>query len=487
MKVLLINPNFHQSSYDYPEGKRKFFRVWENVPLEYSASVLIAEGFNVSYIDAHASDMTLSQVEAEIKKFRPDFAVISSTDYDRFCCPQFGLQELEACAKAVKENSKAVVIAVGPHGTYWPEKVLGIPQVDIATRREFEYSVLESVQKYPGLAKVAGISYKGKGKIRHNKERELIKNLDNLPFPYRKDMAGYYDSARSALTDFGMDKELRPMALMVGSRGCPMGCIYCLQKSFFGLKYRTRSAQNMADEMELLVKNHKVNFIWFLDELLTLDKRRCIEFCSEILKRGIKVDWCCNSRVDTVDGEMLAKMREAGCKTIMFGAESASQKILDNLKKGAKVGQLEAAIRLCRQAGIKSKLFLLAGAPGDTEETLANTVQFVKRAKPDIAVFHEIIPYPTTELHATAVREGKIRSGAWEEIEASTGLVGNNFKREGLNKLSDRLRAELFLHNMRMHFGHLFYLNPLAMWWFAKNYWSEPKKVLSILYRYLLQ
>lgn len=482
-KAALVNPNFHESTYLYPEGKRVFHRVWENLPLEYCAAVLLERGVKTKYIDAHAENLTPSKATDEVSNFSPEYVIISSTDYDRFCCPQFETKELDTFAEKIKSAlPESKIIAVGPHGTYWPDRILKNENIDFITRKEYDYTVHElisALEEGKDVKQVKGIGFRSKGEKICTPHREFIKDLDSLHFPYREKMERYFDSARSALFDFGITKELRPMALMIGSRGCPMRCVFCLQKSFFGKQYRMRSPENIVDEMEILVNKHKVKYIWFLDEMLTFNKKRCLAVCDSIIERGTNIQWCCNSRVDRIDDEMLKNMKKAGCQSIMYGVESCYQPVLDALKKDITVNQIKKAVTLTKKNGIVAKLFLLWGSPRDSKRTMQECIKFIEEVKPQIAVYHDVIPYPTTELFNVARKEKKVKDGYdWNGICRATGMVGNSLSPRELVSYGKILKRRFLINNLTQLFGPLFFLNPRFISWFVKSFRMKDLKKL---------
>lgn len=179
----------------------------------------------------------------------------------------------------------------------------------------------------------------------------------------------------------------------------------------------------MVDEIEHVVREYGVDEIYFDDDCLTLNKKRVLEMCRLLLERGVHVNWIVQSRVDTVDREVLAAMKEAGCHYILFGVESGSPKMLEIMKKRITLDRARQAFGDCRELGIKTQAFFLFGVPGETEETVDETIEFAKELDADSTQFAIAIPHPGTELYQTCMENGWLVFDSWEDFAAENSLI----------------------------------------------------------------
>ncbi len=432
MNVLLIKPP-HREIY------RDFKSVATEYPplgLAYIAAVLEKNGFAVKITDMPVEGITEEQLASILKEFKPSIVGITATT------PTIGYSaRLAAFCK--KELPDVLVVVGGPHATAVPEQVASDKNVDIVVRGEGEYSFLEIAEAVKGgkeLSGIKGISYKDGKNAVHNGPRPLIENLDELPLPARHllPMKKY----------FYVDAKAWPMTTIFTSRGCPGMCLYCSAHLTFGRGFRARSAKNVVDEVEQLVKEG-FREIHFLDDTFTLDRKRAVEICDEIKRRGLKFIWCCPNgvRVNAVDAELLKKMKDAGCYSLAFGFESGNQQVLNNVKKGITLEQSRNAIRMAKAAGIETWGFFMMGLPGETEQTVRDTIDFAKELDPDIAKFHITIPLPGTELFELWKKEGVIKTEDWDKygIHASEVAEISSISSNKLKDLNKRAYKEFYM------------------------------------------
>jgi anaerobic magnesium-protoporphyrin IX monomethyl ester cyclase len=180
------------------------------------------------------------------------------------------------------------------------------------------------------------------------------------------------------------------------SRGCPYTCDFC-SRPVFGKEFRNRTATNIVDEIEEVI-SLGYERVWFADDCFTLKRRRLIEVCDEIVNRKLKIGWECLSRVDTLDSELVRRMKQAGCLRIFFGIESGDDSILAIMGKSTTAKKAEEAVRLCNSEGVKVGAFFIIGYPGETEKTLLNTIKFASSLQLDYLSFTLPFPIPGTPL-----------------------------------------------------------------------------------------
>jgi radical SAM superfamily enzyme YgiQ (UPF0313 family) len=225
-----------------------------------------------------------------------------------------------------------------------------------------------------------------------------------------------------------------PYTFIVTSRGCPAGCKYCIKHVSYQNSVRLRSPEKLVEEMWLL-HDLGVHHIHMYADLFTVNRDQVVELCKLILSEGLKITWTANSRVDYVDEEMLRLMGRSGCTLISWGIESGNELILKKAHKGYKMEQAHRALRWAKQAGIKNWGYFIIGLPGETVETIQETMALSKALPLDIALFHVAAPYPGTPFFFEVVENGWFRPGTnWEEVDMdqATVLDYGNLKAEDL-------------------------------------------------------
>lgn len=404
----------------------------------YSAAVLEKAGVDVELYDFVANRWDKPRLAKLVKEKAPDFVVLDSTTPSIY-------SDIE-CAQICKEASNAKVIMVGPHATALPEETLNLAKgsVDVIALGEFDYMVRDTILNWEELESVEGICYLSDGKIKFTAERPLIEDLDNLPFPSWKhiDIMQYFDAGR-----------LYPYIDIIGGRGCPYRCIFCLwPQVMFGHKYRFRSAGNIVDEMEYDLKlfpKLKYGEFFFEDDTFTVNKERAYAICEEILRRGLKINWSINARPDIYDLSLFRLMKQAGCRELLVGFESGEQKIIDNVKKDFEVRQAEDFVRAAKEAKIRVHGCFVLGLPGETKETARKTIDFALGLRLDTLQFSAAVPLPGSEYFDYCQKQGLLKTKNWEdwlsggEQGAIVEYPGLNIKE--INNLVDRGLKKFYL------------------------------------------
>jgi len=411
----------------------------KNQPLDLAlaAAVLEKKGFRVKIIDANLLRISHQKTAKEIAKEKPKMVVINTAALDRWECPLPTIKQPKLLALAIKNRlPKGLLVAVGPHGTVAPEWVLEkCPEIDILVRGEPVLTIGQIAESFPLTDKertnILGISFFKNGKIVSTPPRPYLLNLDQLPFPayhllpMKKygPMSDHFDGDKFKGEDW-------PFSIILTSRGCPGLCVFCFKKMYQDKKtFRHRSPKNIVDEIELLLKKHSVRAIYIQDLSFCTIKKQVIDVCEEIVRRGLKFSWGCEARFDSIDPEMLGKMKAAGCCFINFGLESGSGRILSQCKKNIKISVIEKAISDCKKAGIAVGCFKLLGLPGETRETFVKTLKFMIQNKIKIPYPFPInlpLPYPGTELHRMAEKQFGQKI-TWENAPLFAGWAGTDF------------------------------------------------------------
>jgi radical SAM superfamily enzyme YgiQ (UPF0313 family) len=212
---------------------------------------------------------------------------------------------------------------------------------------------------------------------------------------------------------------------MLTSRGCGSGCSFCLVPQIAGDNFRARTPASVVNELEYIKNRYQVDFVTFNDEIFTYNKKRVLDICSGIKQRRIKVPWDCQTRVDLISKDLLHAMKEANCQLINFGVESANQNILNAIGKGTTVQQNAMAIRMAKEAGISVTVSLVLGYPGETDQTIHQTIDFIKRTEPDDLYLFLATPFPGTQLREAVSDLGWKMSQDWNNYEMQTASFEN--------------------------------------------------------------
>ena len=317
------------------------------------------------------------------------------------------------------------------------------------------------------LAAVRGLGWRRAGEVAVNPDRPFFKSLDDLPIPYHHLLP--LDRYRTPMIK-------GPYAFIVTSRGCPAGCRYCIKHVSYQHSVRLRSPEKLVEEMWLLA-GLGVRHIHMYADLFTVSREQVVGLCQLILREGLKVTWTCNSRVDYVDEEMLRLMGRAGCTLIAWGIESGNELILKRAHKGCKMEQAHQALRWARAAGIKNWGYFIIGLPGETVETIRETIGISKVLPLDIALFHVAAPYPGTPFFFEVVENGWFRSGTnWEEVDMDQGTVLD---------YAD-LKAEDLLYWQKRAFREwAFRPGPASTFLKSMNTWAGLKSAVDIAFQAL--
>jgi anaerobic magnesium-protoporphyrin IX monomethyl ester cyclase len=492
--VLLVNPPTPDGGIwirsQHRVGRRsRENMIWPQVSLAQLAALLKPD-YTVEIVDANALRMSWAEFEKILEEKRPNYYLTQVTA-PTLRNDMYGV----FLAKALG----AKTLAFGTHVTPMTlETMRPFPALDFVLRGEPEMTLRELLDRFeqktpssPTVAKmlaetgqpqvrklgtqsvpdtfpvqdaknpaasILGLAWRRGQEIIINPDRPFIPNLDDLPIPAHEMLP--------------LDKQRMPMmkgpfTFIVTSRGCPAGCKYCIKHVSYQNSVRVRSAANICDELQVLAGLGIHNIHMYAD-LFTVNRDHVIELCQEILRRGIRIKWTCNSRVDYVDEEMLHLMGKAGCWFISWGIESANEMVLKRARKGYKKEQAFKALQWAKAAGIKNWGYFIIGLPGETEESIQETIAYSKALPLDIALFHIAAPYPGTPFFYDVVENGWFRPGTkWEEVDMdkSTVLDYENLTAEQLEYWQKRATREWSLRPGPM----LTFLKGLNSWEGAKS------------------
>lgn len=350
-------------------------------------------GAAVDLIDAVAGKDRREDVLRRVVSWRPDVVFVAAGTSTLW-------RDLAFLA-AVKEVLPATRTAVmGTHVTARPDDGFARPGADFVIRGEPEATCAELVRVLAeggSFASVPGLSWRDGGRVVHNVPRPLIARLDDIPHPARRFFRPYRYSPpfmRHGRFD-----------IIITSRGCPYPCNYCSTGAYYGTKIRFRSAADVLAELTEMVEGEGVEQVGFWDDTFTIGRRRVMDICKRIVAAGLKFSWMCMSRVDTVDAELLAALRRAGCYLVIYGVESGSPRVLARMRKMTTVEQARRAFRLTAQAGLEAAAFFMFGNLGEEEEDMRATIAFAKELDAAYASFNIATPYPGTAFYEEVKNE----------------------------------------------------------------------------------
>ncbi len=380
MKILLTRPFYHSHLITPPLG------------IGYLSSYLKKEGFSqTDILDGLNLELSNSEIVSICEKEKYDIVGISIiSDYR---------EEAYDLSRQLKSKNIKVVLG-GPHVSALPQASIEESEADFAVCGEGEKTLLELLQNLSsGKNAINQIPGLHRADSKETVQREFIEDLDSLPFPDWENMnPNKYKKAPHG----GLIREF-PVAPVTTSRGCPFICTFCASPNLWKRKIRFRSAKNVVDEIQYLTEKFNVKEIHFEDDNLTLKKSHIEDICNEIINRDLHINWATPNgiRVETVTPDLLKLMKRSGCYYLAFGIESGNQKILDNIKKKTKLETIEYAAREASKAGIVTQGFFIFGLPGETEETIDETIRFAKKIPLDRAQFLLLDILPGSELYET--------------------------------------------------------------------------------------
>ncbi len=440
MKTLIVNPPTCSGMKYIREGRceqrlNSFQYVMVPISLPMIAGALEAQKHEVKLLDCIANDVDVEGLKKSILEFNPGLVLFNMSTAT-------SSSDIEVI-NLMRSLTPAHFTVIGNHATSLPEEVLLASGLDSVIRREPELTaqdLVDAVEKGRGLGEVLGISFKDiDGTVMNNEDRPFNENLDDLPFAARH----LLENARYTLPVIN-----EPYTLIITSRGCPYSCIYCTAHQYYGKKLRLRSAANVVDEMKECFEKHHIRNFTMWSDTFNQSKKFVMDVCGEIKKRGLekKIRWMANSRVDHVDEEVLAEMKSSGCIGVSYGVESGVDEILNNMKKGADAQQAREAVRMTKSAGIEVLTHIIFGLPGETIETINQTIRYVKEMDPDYAQFYCAIPFPKTELEEIGKKNGWITTEDYSKYELNQPILNlPTLSSEQLQKARIRAYREFYL------------------------------------------
>ncbi|MHA1732155.1 MAG: B12-binding domain-containing radical SAM protein [Promethearchaeota archaeon] len=383
-KVFLITP-----PKTFREDISLAFRwVVPHVGLGYLSSYISQFGYDVQIFDL--SFFPLRDFLEKVRTEKPRVVGITAITEE-----YYAVKRILALVKRVSPST--VTVLGGSHATALPRETLeDLDNLDFVVFGEGEITLkelLDEIFSTEDYSTIKGIAYKSKNTIILNEPRELVTDLDDLPFPdWEKFDLSHYSIFASVF------KKRKVELPMVTQRGCPYQCIFC--QKLMGNRVRKRSTENLINEIVRDIELFHVNQIAIVDDTFTLDKKRVIEFCQKIRELGLhkKITWSCLTRVDLVDEELIKHMKLAGCQLISFGVESGNPHILKIIKKNISLEQVKNALNLMKKYQIEVHYGIIFGHPFETVDTMRDSLRFALKNRPDMITFSLLVPFPGTKV-----------------------------------------------------------------------------------------
>jgi len=423
MKILLINPPYPFEEFPAPP-----------FGLISLAAYLIKQGIETIIEDYVVETYSPERLRKVMTAFKPDIAGATAVTMN----VKKAISILEYC----REVSPSVITVMGgPHASFDADALLKTGAIDYVVRGEGEISftgLIKNIEHGGTAESIEGISFRVNGRNIHNPDRKPIPDINTLPLPARH------------LVPLSRYRALGFPINMITSKGCPHKCIFCAGHRMSGNKLRYFDIARVVDEFEILAGMgfHQINIV---DDLFTSNKKRCMAVCDEIIKRNIKHRWSAFARVDTVSEDLLVKLKKAGCETLCFGIESGNQEILDRVKKRTTLLKCRKAAELCLKTGITPMASYILGLPGETEETVSETLEFADNLGAGYGL-HVLAPFPGTEVREKADEYGiKIFTDDWDLYDANRAVCDTG----GISPEAITGIAENFYKNLQHYFDKL--------------------------------
>ncbi len=452
VKILCLNPPFlkafsrEQRSPAVTKSGTIYYPMW----LAYGAGSLIKAGHDVELVDGVARNWTHSDIEEYIRTRRPDLIVCATST------PSIA-SDISVATLAKGVDPGILTIFVGVHVSAEPVRSLEMcADADAVVIGEYDETLVEFAasaslprQQWNGIR---GLAWRDGPDIRINESRPYIDDLDSLPL-----VAETYHKFLN-FKDYFYSIARWPEVTLITGRGCDHHCIYCVYpQNMTGHHVRYRSIDNVLDEWEFVEKNFQgVKELFIEDDAMTLDRERLRALMARKIERGIRIGFTANSRAD-VDYETLKWMKKGGCRLLCVGFESGNQGILDHMGKRLKLEQSHQFIRDAKKAGIMIHGCFLVGLPGETHETLEETLAFAKKLTPDTAQFFPLMVYPGTAAYKWAQKEGYLLTEDFSQWLTGDGMHNCVIEQPDLSnrelvEFCDRARREFYLRPRYMMF-----------------------------------
>ncbi|MDP8225907.1 MAG: radical SAM protein [Candidatus Lernaella stagnicola] len=384
MRLALV---FNSFSYKLHEENlrvvQRFFGMFPPLSLAWVAAIAEQHGHQATIIDARTLQLSPDDVVDRLREWKPDLVGFMMTTYM--------FRETLQWARHIKQALGVPIVVGGYNLRVYPKESLMNDVVDFGCVNSALVTVPRLLEEFEGARRfddVPGLVFKrNNGEIVQTPSAAEEEKFTDYPFPWRSGLPNdLYEE---------FPTERKNFTVMVTSKGCPMSCTFC---EAGGTSYNPRTVTQVVDEMEICYYQYGVREIDIFDYEFAINRKRTAAICDEIIRRKLDITWACRSRIDSVNEELLRKMKQAGCRRIYFGIESGLQSVLDAINKKITIGQIRDTVALTQEKGIRTLGFFLVGVPGETKQTFAETVKFAKSLGLDYVQFSKLTAKPLTSM-----------------------------------------------------------------------------------------
>jgi radical SAM superfamily enzyme YgiQ (UPF0313 family) len=385
--------------------------------LGYSSALLKRDlDVKVNAIDACALDFDEKDFMSYVASYKPDILVME--------VPTISFPLVMNIAKEIKDNLDCKIVIAGSHVTASVKETMKKYRfIDYCLLGEYEISLEElvkhSIDEHDNgdLKKVRGLAFRNQGEVHINQKRELLKDLDSLPFPDREDfpIEHYHDFEIAG----------KPCAQIITSRGCPASCIFCIERQvmYASPLYRRRDPAKVVDEIALVKERYKAKQVYFDDETMTVNRHHIASICNEIINRKLDIPWTCMGDI-TLAHETLKLMAKAGCVGVKFGVETVNTRTLADINKSfMNLDKVKQFVKWCKKLGLWTHATYMIGLPGDTRQDVSKTLDFAIRLDTDSAQFSIATPFPGTPFFEMAEENGWLATYDWTMYDGANHSV----------------------------------------------------------------
>lgn len=438
MKVFLVNPPASDGVEMVREGRCMQRRsawgaVWPPISLVTIAAMLELKGYECLVRDCIVEKTGLDELVKDVRAYQPRMIIVNTATGSI----KSDLQTVDRLKQALPGSK---IFVIGIHPTALPEETLEMSRgLDGVIRGEPEpvaLSLAELVRYDKDWQKAPGLSYKD-GLLFYNNSCPAFLDMDKIPFP------AWHLIKREL---YKMPIIGKPFLLIATSRGCPFGCEFCADATYYGKKLRVKSPAKIVKELDWIKTKFGIMDFLFWAESSTLRPEWTLEVCDSVIQSGLKVRFVINSRPDHVNPLLLQKLKQAGCWMVGYGLESGSDRMLELMGKNITVKQSREAVRRTREAGMAVTGHFVLGYPGETKETARETIRFAVEEPVDFAQFYSAVPFPGSKLYERAKKEGLIVNPDWSSFEQNFCVISTpELSADELSKIRQEAFRKFYL------------------------------------------
>lgn len=457
MKVLFIHPHGN----NFLPGVQDITTIFNLMPplgIMSIAAVLEQNAIHVEIIDCYAAPATAEKLLETILSKKPDLIGLS--------CTTSSFLEGYEIAKLVKKFKPEIFTVVGgAHACTIGAPLLdSFPDIDYLVIGEGEQTMLELVQSGCKLVEdIPGIAYRKHGVGTLTAQRELIAELDTLPFPAYHLLPNFPERYTLPLFSF----PTAPNSSIISSRGCPYSCSYC-DRSVFARGFRFNSPEYIIEHVEMLNRNYGIRHVFFYDDLFTFDRNRVTRFCDLKKQKQLKVTYNCIARLEHVDHELLSLLKNSGCWQVNFGIESGDPDVVKKHRKFFGLDEVGSKLQMVKDAGMRVKGLFMIGLPGENEEAIRRTIDYALSLPLEEINVTKFTPFPGAPVYKSIHEHGEFKEN-WPLMNCMNFV----FIPHGMTKEQ--------LEDLYNEFIHRFYHRARIHWGYASMLWRSPRSILKFL------